>query len=49
MQLDAKSLCMQIVTGDIWPQFIIFSLEAIVFCAKGFVTKEFLDLHCWMN
>ena len=33
---DAKWLCMQIVTGDIFPQFIIFSLEAIAFLRQGF-------------
>ena len=28
------------------PQFIIFLVEAAASLHQGFVTKEFLDLHC---
>ena len=45
MQLDAKSLCMQIVIGGNCPS-LSFSLQKILrLCTEGFVTKELLDLY----
>ena len=45
MQLDAKSLCMQIVTGDNCPTLSSSLQKLLRLCAEGFVTKEVLDLH----
>ena len=46
MQLNAKSLCVQIVTRDRICLSSLYSLyKLLCLCAKGFVTKEFLDLH----
>ena len=45
MQLDAKSLCMQIVTGDNCPSSSSSLQKLLHLCAKVFVTKESLDLH----
>ena len=47
---NLKLLCMQIVTGDRICRSSSYSLHKLLrLCAKGFVTKELLDLHCWMN
>ena len=45
MQLDAKWLFTQIVIEDSFPSFIFLSKKLLHLCAKGFVTKELLDLH----
>ena len=46
MQLNAKSLCVQIVTRDRICLSSLYSLyKLLCLCAKGFVTKEFLGLH----
>ena len=45
MQLDAKWLFTQIVTGDNLPYFIFLLKKLLRLCVKGFVTKELLDLH----
>ena len=45
MQLDANSLCMQIVTGDNCPSSSYSLYKLLRLCAKGFTTKELLDLH----
>ena len=39
MQLDAKWLYMHIVTGDNFPSFILFSLEAIMSLRQGFCNQ----------
>ena len=46
MQLDTKWLFTQIVTGDNLPLYIFLLKKLLRLCAKGFVIKEFLDLHC---
>ena len=46
MELDAKSLCMHIVIGDNCPNSSPSLQKLLCLCTKGFVTKEFLDLHC---
>ena len=45
MQLDAKSLCMHIVIGDNCPNSSSSLQKLLCLYTKGFVTKEFLDLH----
>ena len=45
MQLDAKSLCIQIVIGDNCPSSLSLLQKLLRLCAKGFVTNELLDLH----
>ena len=41
---------MQIVTGDKICLNSSYSLQKLLhLCTKGFVTKELLDLHFWMN
>ena len=45
MQLDAKWLFSKIVTGDNLSSFIFLLKKLLCLCAKGFVTKKFLDLH----
>ena len=45
MQLDTKWLFMHIVTGDNCPSSSSSLWKLLRFCAKGFVTKELLDLH----
>ena len=50
MQLNANWLCMQIVTEDKICPSSSYSLQKLLrLCAKGFVTKELLDLYRWMN
>ena len=50
MQLNTKSLCMQIVTGDrICPSSSYYLQKLLCLCTKGFVIKGLLDLHCQMN
>ena len=46
MELDAKFLCMQIVTRDkICPSSSNSLQKLLRLCAKGFVTTELLDLQ----
>ena len=46
MQLNAKSLCVQIVTRDRICLSSLYSLyKLLCLCAKSFATKEFLGLH----
>ena len=46
MQLDTKWLFTQIVIGDNLPVFIFLLKKLLRLYAKGFVTKELLNLHC---